>query len=88
MLRVHSDILTALDNKECVILIMLDLSAAFDTIDHTTLMSRLQSVIGLSGKALKWFASYINDRKQSVIIDGVKSSLWELIFGVPQGSVL
>jgi hypothetical protein len=67
---------------------MLDLSAAFDTIDHPTLLSRLQSTIGLSGKAFEWFSSYISGRKQSIIINGIQSSIWELLFGVPQGSVL
>jgi hypothetical protein len=88
LLRIHSDILAALDNKKCVLLIMLDLSAAFDTVDHTTLISRLASVIGVTGKALDWFTSYLKDRFQSVLINGVKSQLWELLFGVPQGSVL
>jgi exonuclease III len=88
LLRVHSDILTALDNKKCVLLVLLDLSAAFDTIDHHVLLSRLKSVTGLSGKAYKWFASYLSDRRQSVLIDKYKSTFWELIFGVPQGSVL
>ena len=88
LLRVHSDILTALDKKKCVLLILLDLSAAFDTIDHSTLLSRLKTLLGLTGKAYDWFASYISGRKQSVLIEGVESTLWELLFGVPQGSVL
>jgi hypothetical protein len=88
LLRVQSDILTALDDRKCVLLIMLDLSAAFDTIDHPTLLTRLKSVLGISGKALKWLASYLSDRTQSVLIDGVESSIWELIYGIPQGSVL
>jgi hypothetical protein len=67
---------------------MLDLSAAFDTIDHPTLLSRLASVIGLSGKALQWFSSYLSERVQSVLIEGVESAMWKLLFGVPQGSVL
>ena len=88
LLRIHSDILSALDNKKCVLLVLLDLSAAFDTIDHPTLFSRLANAIGLSGKALQWFVSYLTDRTQSVIINGVESETWNLLFGVPQGSVL
>ena len=88
LLRVQSDILSALDSKKCVLLIMLDLSAAFDTIDHKTLISRLKSEIGVAGKALSWFNSYISGRKQAVLINGATSKLWELLFGVPQGSVL
>ena len=49
LLRVHSNIVHALDGKKCVILILLDLSAAFDTIDHDILLDRLKSLIGLSG---------------------------------------
>jgi hypothetical protein len=88
LLKIQSDILTALDDQKCVLLIMLDLSAAFDTIDHPTLLNRLKSVLGISGKALKWFASYMSGRTQSVLINGMESSLWKLIYGVPQGSVL
>ena len=88
LLRVHSDIVQALDGKKCVLLVLLDLSAAFDTIDHSILLERLKSHIGLSGKAFAWFKSYIHGRKQSVLINDAVSRLWELIFGVPQGSVL
>ena len=51
------------------------------------ILSRLQSVIG-NGKASNWFSSYTNGRKQSIVIKGVESSLWELLFGVSQGSFL
>ena len=67
---------------------MLDLSAAFDTIDHDVLISRLENEIGIKGKVLNWFKSYITGRKQSIAINGVTSTPWELLFGVPQGSVL
>ena len=88
LIKIHSDILSALDKKQCVLLIMLDLSAAFDTIDHNVLLGRMNKVLGASGKVLDWFRSYITGREQAVIIDGVKSTLWKLLFGVPQGSVL
>ena len=71
-----------------VALVLLDLSAAFDTIDHTILLKRLQSNFGISGKALKWFASYLRNRSQQVKINGITSDSAELKFGVPQGSVL
>jgi hypothetical protein len=80
--------LHALDNKKCVLLVLLDLSAAFDTIDHATLLSRLKDLVGLEGKAFEWFDSYIHGRGQSVQINLSESKLWELLFGVPQGSVL
>jgi len=88
LLRIQTDVLTALDNQKCVLLVMLDLSSAFDTIDHSVLLSRLKSTIGLSGKALDWFISYLSNRMQSILINGTRSRLWELLFGVPQGSVL
>ena len=88
LLRVQSDILTAIDKKQCVLLILLDLSAAFDTIDHDVLLSRLNSYLGVSGDALKWFHSYLKNRKQSISLNDNVSEPWELLYGVPQGSVL
>ena len=69
-------------------LVLLDLSTAFDTIDHDTLLSCLSSRFGFAGSALKWFRSYLQDRFQSVKIGSSLSNLFKLKFGVPQGSVL
>ena len=69
-------------------LVLLDLSAAFDTIDHSILLSYLKSWFGLGGNVLKWFASYLGDRCQVVKIGSTLSELSKLIYGVPQGSVL
>jgi len=88
LLRVHNDILQEIDNKGCVILMLLDLSAAFDTVDHTILLERLHSRFGIRGQALNWFKSYLSERKQSVLINGVKSNEHDVLYGVPQGSVL
>ncbi len=55
LLRVLNDIFLATDTGESVVLVLLDLSAAFDTINHSTLISRLESWVGLSGTVLKWF---------------------------------
>ena len=85
---IHDDILRAVDEKQCVILLLLDLSAAFDTIDHDMLLSRLRKYIGLRDTALNWFRSYLSQRQQSVLINGVKSKTVPLSCGVPQGSVL
>ena len=52
-----------------MLLVLLDLSAAFDTIDHDVLLKRLNKRCGIKGSALKWFKSYLKDRKQSVIIE-------------------
>ena len=67
---------------------MLDLSAAFDTIDHDILLSRLCNVYGITGDALDWFRSYLSGRIQRVVIEDSVSVDQELAFGVPQGSVL
>ena len=88
LLRVHQDIATALDNNSCVVLIMLDLSAAFDVIDHPILLKRLEHSYGISGSALAWFRSYVSHRSQSVAVRSAVSDESPLHFGVPQGSVL
>ena len=88
LLRVHNDIMLALDSRKDVILIMLDLSAAFDTLDHDILLNRLQRRFGISGTALQWFRSYLSNRLQCVSIDSITSQEAVLQFGVPQGSVL
>ena len=55
---------------------MLDLSAAFDTIDHDILLSRLCNVYGITGNALDWFRSYLNGRIQRVVIENAVSGAW------------
>ena len=67
---------------------LLDLSAAFDTIDHTILLRRLGNWFGVSGKALDWFKSYLTGRSQRIKLGNGLSSRSDLSFGVPQGSVL
>jgi hypothetical protein len=87
LLRVHHDIAYALDSNCCAVLLMLDLSAAFDTIDHQILFNRLEYSTGVTKDALLWFKSYLMDRTQSVAIGSVQSDDIKLRFGVPQGSV-
>ena len=58
LLRVQNDILKSIDDKQCVVLLLLDLSAAFDTVDHKILLHRLRSRFGIKGKALSWLQSY------------------------------
>ena len=67
---------------------MLDLSAAFDTIDHDILLSRLCNAYGITGNALDMFRSYLTGKIQRVVIEDSVSVDQELDFGVPQGSVL
>ena len=88
LIKVQNDILSALDAGSSAILLMLDLSAAFDTIDHDILLSRLCNVYGITGNALDWFRSYLTGRIQRVVIEDSVSVDQELDFGVPQGSVL
>ena len=78
----------ALDAGSSAILLMLDFSAAFDTIDHSILLSRLCNVYGITGNALDWFRSYLTGRIQRVVIEDPVSVDQELDFGVPQSSVL
>ena len=78
----------SLSQGETTALVLLDLSAAFDTIDHTTLLSCLLDWFGVGGSALKWFSSYLTEHFQSVKIGSTLSDLQKLLFGVPQGSVL
>jgi hypothetical protein len=88
LLKVQNDILEAVDEGSVAVLVLLDLSAAFDTIDHEKLLDHLQNRLGITGDALAWFRSYLTDRHQSVQIEGEKSDPLSLLFGVPQGSVL
>ena len=67
---------------------MLDLPAAFDTIDQNILLHRLEHAFGITGTALSWIRSYLSDRDQTVFVNGLKSEPFRLLYGVPQGSVL
>ena len=79
-MSVLEGLLTKSDQKLVSILALLDLSAAFDTLDHAILLRRLESTFGISGN--------LSDRTQSVVVDGLMSTPIPLVFGVPQGSVL
>lgn len=88
LLRVQNDILRAVDKHQEVFLVLLDLSAAFDTLDHEILLNRLEKRFGIKENALAWFSSYLEDRFQSVTIGGITSKESKLTWGVPQGSVM
>ena len=87
LLHVVNDLLQASDSGHVSILSLLDLSAAFDTIDHDILIKRLHTTFGCSGTVLDWFTSYLSFRTQSVLV-GHASTPSALTCGVPQGSVL
>ena len=88
VLSVVEKLLSNADERLVSQVALLDLSAAFDTIDHTILLERLERSFGFRGAVLRWFSSYLNGRTQFVCIDGVKSQSCPLVYGVPQGSVL
>ena len=88
LLKVKNDLLLNMDGQRVTLLVLLDLTAAFNTVDHDVLHNRLSTDFGIKGTALKWFESYPLNRCQRVSIEGVTSKLFDLDFGVPQGSCL
>ena len=88
LLRIVNDILTASNASQVSILTLLDLSAAFDTIDHSILLCRLEQYFGVFGLALSWFKSNLSNRFQFVSASGSNSKLSKLNYGVPHGLVL
>ena len=84
---IMNDMIEITRNGDCGILIMLDLSAAFDTVDHDYLLEDLKTV-GFEEDALRWYESYLRDREVTVIIEKSRSITKKLTKGVPQGSVL
>jgi hypothetical protein len=88
LLSVQNDLLISMDKGLTSALLLLDLSAAFDTVDHSILLHRLENWFGISQTALSWFKSFLSDRSQSVRTSHSTSTPAALSFGVPQGSVL
>ena len=88
LIKVVNDILIATDKKSATVLMLLDLSAAFDTVDHNKMCSILKNEIGISGVALQWFSSFLKYRTHKVKVGNSFSEEIILEFGVPQGSVL
>ena len=88
LLKVTNDILLNLNDQRVTLLLLLDLSAAFDTIDDNTLLHRLQFTFGINGKVLSWFSSYLSGRSQQIAFNETLAAEFELQCGVPQGSCL
>ena len=88
LLKIVNDLLIATNKDKATIVLLLDLSAAFDTVDHTLLINILSDELGITGIALSWFKSFLSGRCQKVKIGEHESSEVTILFGVPQGSVL
>ena len=88
LLSIKNDVHLAFAKGEATAVVLLDQSAAFDTIDHDTLLNSLSSWFGVSGVVLDWFKSYLSDRVQCIKIGSILSDAKKLLYGVPQGSVL
>uniref|UniRef100_A0A3B5R938 Reverse transcriptase domain-containing protein n=1 Tax=Xiphophorus maculatus TaxID=8083 RepID=A0A3B5R938_XIPMA len=88
LVKVFNDIHINTDCGRTTVLVLLDLSAAFDTVDHDILLNRLESWVGLSGPVLNWFESYIKNRDFFVSIGNFSSKRSKVTCGVPQGSIL
>ena len=83
LLSIKDEVHLSLSRVEPTALVLLDLSAAFDAIDHSTLLSCLRIWSGVSSSVLKWFTSYLTDRYQSIQIGSTLSDVCKLLFGVP-----
>ena len=88
LLSIKNDIHLSLSRGEATTLVILDLSAAFDTIDHSTVLSCLLDWFSVGNSILKWFSSYRTEDFQSVKIGSTLSNLQKMLFGMPQGPVL
>ena len=94
LIKVKDDILRAIDNQRITCLILLGLSAAFDTVSHPLLLNRLKHCFGIQGTVLRWFRSYMTDCSQKIALDDTnnnKAAVSDQAFlkqGIPQGSVL
>ena len=87
LLKVVDDILDGIDDSEATLLVLLDFSKAFDTVNHRLLLEKL-SILGFQDSALQWVKSYLSDRKQQVKTENEVSDFISLKNGVPQGSIL
>ncbi len=88
LLYMHNDFMLAIDMKFAIELIQIDMTAAFDTVNHRIMLQRLQDYLGITGNALEWFRSYLSYRKQTVHLKGQTSTPRDIKHGVPQGSIL
>lgn len=88
LVKVHNDILTSMDGQEITFLILIDLSAAFDTINHSLMIDILENDFGIAGVVKKWFESYLVSRQQRIMVKQHLSDYFQLESRLPQGSCL
>ena len=85
ILRVISDILAAVDRGDFAVLVLLDLSTAFNTVDHDIHLERLQRTFGFNGNDLRWMASYLTGRSECVRRGSSCSKTSRLVSGIRPG---
>ncbi|CAB3977251.1 Hypothetical predicted protein [Paramuricea clavata] len=88
LLKVKNDLLMNMNKQHVSLLVFLDMSAAFDTVDHGIMIERLSSKLGFSGTVISWFQSYLCRGSQRVTVHGTVSDRFDVAYGVPQGSCL
>ena len=88
LVKIHKDLLLAMDDKCCTLLVLLDMSAAFDRVEHRILLNRLKHNFGITGSVNEWLHSYFSNRLQRTCVHGVLSDPVPLTSGMPQGSIL
>ena len=79
LVKLANDILLNMSSQRVTLLVLLDLSAAFDTVDHAILLKRLTTDFGIGRKALEWFSSYLSERSRRVLFEGTKSDSYDLL---------
>jgi len=87
LIKIFNDLLLAADQGQVSALCLLDLTSAFDTVDHAVLLTRLQRSFGVECVYLAWFTSYLSGRSYCVVVNGVASHVIHVMCSVPQGSV-
>lgn len=88
LLKVMNDIMHSMNSQCVALLVLLDLSVGFDTVNHEIPVNRMQKKVGLQGTVLNWFKSYLFNRSQWVSINGTLSGCFDFNWGFPQGSCL
>ena len=88
LFAIVNDLQVVVHNDNLAAVVMLDLSAAFDTVDHQRLLFKLKHYFGINSNVLKWLISYLNNQTSAVVINNIYSTKRSLLFGVPQGSIL